>query len=84
VQKRRTYVPARADLNDLRVLLTARQGQIPLGLQLVLRRSPPRVQVVSAASAAQLNGPCPRGGQASFQIFMNAAIPASATTRGTA
>jgi apolipoprotein N-acyltransferase len=84
VQKRRTYVPARADLNDLRVLLTARQGQIPLGLQLVLRRSPPRVQVVSAESAAQLNGPCPRGGQASFQIFMNAVIPASATTRGTA
>ena len=53
VRQRCAGVPARADFDDLRVLLAARSRQIPFSLQLVLPRGPQHVQSVPAELAAQ-------------------------------
>jgi hypothetical protein len=73
----------RADLDDLRVLLAACRGQIPLGLQLVFMRRPSCLHRARAESAAQLTDPFVRGAQAPFQIFMHAAVLTSPIARRT-
>jgi hypothetical protein len=74
VRQRRAHIPARADVDDLRVLLTARGSQVPLGRELVLQRLMPCLHGVCTQVAAQHTDPFARGREALFQIFAHPGI----------
>ena len=66
-------------LDDLRVLLATRSGQVPLGLQLVLPRGLQRVHGIPAQRAAQVADSLTGGGEVLLQIFAHTGILASGT-----
>jgi hypothetical protein len=74
VRQRRSGVPARTNLDCLRVLLTSRGCKIPLSLELLLPSCPPRLHGVAAKVTAQLAKSFTRVSKTLFEIFVHSGI----------
>jgi hypothetical protein len=81
VWQRRADIPARADVDDRRVLLAARGSKIPLRLPLLLPCCPLRLHGVPAEVTAEFADPLARGSKTSFQIFAHPGILACISNR---